>query len=195
MKQRFSILFLATAVAGIFASCNNGNYDANPDFNAGEIQNPVNPALPAAKGTLKVRVNGQLKTFPFAYFTNNTVNNETVRGVIGSLVGSDSVVETIVFYVGPYKGIKTYPVTDTTFTFGQYQRFRMSDTTLLDDFVSDTSTVAGEPRYAPGEVKVEASSADDVRGTFRFSLYKRFPERSKTETVELTDGTFFVGKQ
>lgn len=182
--MKIRLLALAFAASGIyFASCNNGAYDARPTVDGSGVQNPINPSLTAAKGTLKVRIDGQFYTFYTSRFSlqDSFMSITSVDTTIGE---PKRIVE---IALQPYRGVRAYPLIDTggfvyhaaaayAFLFG-------NDTTLFN--------TRWPAKRGEGEVKVELSNAGEVKGTFSFTAYRERPA-SADEKVVMSDGSFWA---
>ena len=184
MKFRLYAAILGLSAA-FFAACDNGNYDAQPSVDGSQVQNPINPSLPAAKGNLKVRVNGQFYTFGISRFSLQDSFMQ-VTSIDTTLAPGDPL-RIIELAIRPYKGARTYPLNDTNgvvyFAAAAYAELYGNDTTLYN--------TRWDAKKGSGEVKVDMSSAGEVKGSFNFTAFREKPA-SVDDKVVITDGTFWA---
>jgi len=183
-------------VAGAFAACNNGPYDATPDTDLSGIQNPINPDLTAAKGTFKARINGgQFVTFDSARFQLFNDSNYFMSAGRASL--NPVSFQGIFLRLNAKLRAATFPIVDTlapgtTFpnvSGGYATQQSFTDTTGLQIWDTDFDRKMGT-----GEIKVDFFNADEIKGTFRFTAYRYYPEDTGSR-VNVTEGSFWVTKQ
>lgn len=185
MKFRLYAILIAASGA-LFAACDNGAYDAHPKFDGSNFQNPINPSLTAAKGTIKMRIDGQFYTF---YNSRFSVQDSFLQVIsIDTTIGEPRRI--VEFAIRPYKGVRTYPLTDSNGTFyyaaAAYATLFGNDTTIYN--------TRWPAKKGEGEVKVELSNANEVKGTFKFTAYRERPA-DQSEKVVMTDGSFWATPQ
>ncbi len=185
--MKIRLLGLAFAAFGFyFASCNNGAYDAQPAVDGSSIQNPINPTLTAAKGTMKARIDGQFYTFDTARFSLQ----DSVLLVGGVYAVPGETTRFIQFAVRPYKGVRTYTLLDTGGTAyyagAAYATIYGTDTAGYNLYNTAWAAKRGE-----GEVKVELSNAGEIKGTFKFTAFRERPASADAKVV-ISDGSFWV---
>lgn len=101
-------LFLAaTLLLGTLAmtSCNNGAYDANPDINNSNVNNPLN--VPGGDYFMTCKING-------AQYTGNGFYIATINGGIASFTSNGTIAGDngdyqFVLSLTNYAGVKAYP--------------------------------------------------------------------------------------
>ena len=187
MKFRlYATLIGLTAAA--FAACNNGAYDAQPSVDGSQIQNPINPDLPAAKGTMKVRLDGgQFFTFDSCRFER--VDSTLTIGAVKFFVGENT--RQLILVIPKYKGIMDYPITtDTLGNAGYYATLWGMDVNTLTAWATSSPV-----NPLTGQIKVELSTPGEVKGSFSFTASKYYPEYDVNNKVVLTEGTFWATPQ
>lgn len=183
MKKIFlSTLFIAGAAIAM-TSCNNGNYDADPNTNNSNVINPLNPNN-LSLGTIKAKLNGNEMTFSNGAGTTTSVS----FGIGGNTSGSTTNFETLAIQIVNYNGAQTYEVSGTS-----------TDLVLSYAKIENSAPTSayGSTISPTGHVKVVVSEDADskVKGTFEGIVYYAGPGSvNLSDSIVITDGQFYVPK-
>ena len=179
----YSLLFVA-ASGFTLASCNNGDYDANPDASYADIDNPMMPPNKGVpeKGQFIAKVSGAWRVFTNASY----VALGGQRFITGSYQsqGKSNVVQ---ITLNGYDSAKSYDITA-----GNLAVFSSVPTANPAD-VTQYSTES-PVQTGSGNVTVTTDANDEMKGTFYFTAYKELPIESSSEKIIITEGRFFVPK-
>ncbi len=189
-KLLLSTLVVMIAAFGL-VSCNNGDYDTDPDTDNSHILNPLDPKNQPGNGlhTMAATINGEWKGFKFATFVDTMSGTASQRFLFGmNQVGGFS--EQLSFSFSDFKGSGTYRRNDTIKEIsGDYWRGDFFDLNSIENFAADS--------WTPGwlELTINDEGNDKFRGTFSGRFYKIDGfDVDTTQFVEITDGKFYVGK-
>lgn len=185
MKSRiYATLLLASGA--LFAACNNGAYDASPKGDGSNFQNPLNPSLTAAKGTMKLRIGGDFYPYRTFYTTRFSLQDSFM-----SITGFDTTIgepgRIVQLAIQHYKGVRTYPLIDT----GGFVYYAAAAYAVIDSRDTSVYNTSWAAKKGSGEVKVELSNAGEVKGTFNFTAYRERPA-DQNEKVEISEGSFWA---
>ena len=184
--------FLYTLIAGLsafgFTSCNNGDYDANPEIDNSNIANPINPGnQPGVMlNSMAAVQNGEWKGYPLAIF----MDTMGITQLVGIYMDGNWM-ETLqfAFFADKFTGAGVYRLNDTT-QFGLSVNYLRGDATAQDEMENFTAGLGN-----PGEFEIEFVDEGNnrFRGTFSGVLYKLDGlVVDTTQKIEITDGKFFV---
>lgn len=195
MKKIFlSTLFIAGAAIAM-TSCNNGNYDADPNTNNSNVTNPWNNnngnngngggnnGGSVTLGTMKAKINGTEINFSNPAIATNVFGNLGITGNTASPPDFDQLTIGVAGYTTP----KVYEGTgfsNLTLIYGKYQGNALTAT-----YSNSTS--------ATNHVKIEVTddSNGNFKGTFEGTVFYAAPGSPNTsDSIIITDGVFYVKK-
>lgn len=154
MKRLFLATLLATGIGAAFSSCNNGQYDSNPNANNSGTTNPINQGNNSSGSTyyLRVKVNGTLKNYQPSMNINSGVL--MMGGPNTNLSDKTSLGITL----AGYTGAGTYTVSGSI----PSSACVFSDATSTSNILGYTSST--------GSVNVTSDANDIMQGTFTFQM-------------------------
>jgi len=190
MKKVFLAGILMTGLSAFMVSCNNGDYNANPDRNT-DILNPLNPnsGVTIPLGRVQAELDGSMRVF------------DQAAG------WTDSIPTTAIFQGFKYSNAHTAEFLGATLTpyAGATGSYNVGDTVSNDIFygVMDTNTKVTYFMYngkitsggsGPGSINLKGTESGRLRGTFTGTLYKVVPVLDFGDVIQVTNGEFYVKK-
>jgi hypothetical protein len=170
-------ILLATLIAGSMlslSSCDNGNYDAEPNVNTGE-KNPLKKdnGVNVFLGNIKAYINGTEWNFTNAnyQYLNNTL-------FVDSEVSKDSIFKRkLSMAISDVGGL-----TSVSYSFRDTLVF---DTTVIYQAATDKDLV----------FDLKGKEDNNLRGTFSGKFTRTFPTSDAGESIMITNGEFYVPKK
>lgn len=181
---------LIAGLSTFMVSCNNGDYNANPDVNK-DYLNPLNPAsgVTVPFGTVQAEINGSMRVFNQASgWTDSVAATAIFQGI---KYDNTHTAEFLGGRLDPYAGaIGSYNVSDTTSNDIFYGLMDTNDHVVYT-FYEGRIQSGGS---GAGTVNLKGNESARLRGTFNGTLYKVIPNLDFGDVIQVTNGEFYVGK-
>lgn len=185
MKKAILSALLVAGMGTLFASCNNGDYDAMPESSDGTVLNPINPSsgVTIPIGYIRCEIGGFLVDFMSGTWTNSggTAILTAVR------VDNQFQWQIMSFTLHNFNGVGTY-----TLNAGSGAGFITH--TLFDP--NDAPYIGlgytSEMGDGTGTVYVEGTEDGNIRGTFSGTIVKHLPVVDVSTKEVIGAGKFYL---
>ncbi len=178
--KKFILSALAYTCMGFaFVSCNNGDYDANPDTNHNNVPNPLNPDNSPGNnvGDIVAKINGDQKVF------KGTAKDTLGMLYLTGFTGTSFPMQGIRLGFLNYEGVKVYSSTDMPQTVAGGYSLLNSAMDVKDYIVTGFED--------GGRLKLEVTEDKDnkLKGTFEGVFYNMVDDN---DSVVISEGKFYL---
>jgi hypothetical protein len=189
MRKVFLGGILVAGLSALFASCNNGDYNADPARNT-DIYSTLNPAngVTIPFGRVQGAINGSLRVFPSAAGWTDSAQGVTIFQ--GVKYDNAHTAEFLGGSMSPFAGANEYYVFDSLNNSVYYGVMDTNDHVVYSLYQAKmTNGGSGQ-----GDINVKGTESGRLRGTFSATLYKVLPVMDMGDVIQVTNGEFYVPK-
>jgi hypothetical protein len=188
MKKLLLSALLTAGLVGVFTSCNNGSYDADPKNSAGTVLNPLNPnsGVTIPIDNISVELNGFLANFIAGAWSDSTAG---VLIFTAYRFDTATQVQAVTVQLTGYNGPGTYTLSpDGSGGSITHILYNPQDNNYI---ALGFTTAAGT---GSGTVTVSGTEDGNVRGTFEGTLVQNLPNFNGDNKEVITKGQFYISK-
>lgn len=197
MKKQFFLFSIALSAIVAMYSCNNGEYDANPDRDYSSAVNPLgngDDTTAAHIGTMYAWLNSKQRDFHPAY---SSVDENGITTLTAKVIDDTLFERTLKITFAEFKGVLSYnippepgtsPLITVTLT--------MVDTSRVDKagrkiYKTYSTTANG----ATAQLVIDGDEGGFYRGTLDAYMSRVLPETNVSDTMKIENGHFYFDKK